>query len=123
MMPFIPASLPFAPSILQTNEIPTAHAVCRRASSIINGRCFVLFNAMLLISLFSGDELFLLPSLVSLFPPPFFDLPPMDFFPHRNDAAFASRCFARRGSGESGRHKGPSTAPVPSWETVSLARK
>lgn len=52
----------------------------RRASSIINGRCFVLFNAVVLISLFSRDELFLLPSLGSLFPPPFFDLPPIHYF-------------------------------------------
>lgn len=127
MIPFIPASLPFAPSILQTNEIPTAHAARGRASSIINGRCFVLFNAMVLISLFSRDTLFLLLSSVSLFPPPFFDLPPTHFFPSQerctDAAAFATRCFAHPGSGESGRHKGPCTARAPSWERVSLARK
>lgn len=62
MMPFIPA---FAPSILQTNEMPTVHAAHQRASSIINGRCFVLFNATVLISSFSWDMLF-----ISLPPPP-----------------------------------------------------
>lgn len=55
MMPFISA---FAPSILQTNEMPTVHAAHQRASSIINGGCFVLFNATVLISSFSWDMLF-----------------------------------------------------------------
>lgn len=108
MMPFIPALHPFAPSILQTNEIPTAHAARWHASSIINGRCFVLFNAMVLISLFPWDVLSPPPPpnllvsssfLWSTFNPFFFLQWWCTYV-----AVSATRCFTNTGLGESGRH-------------------